>query len=149
MKILFTTSMLYGAMGCQWEWGNDIEYIYYNLQNESGHTVTIVQKPACNLLPNPLILLDKGVYSFYYGQTINKRGLDFFDDTNFESRTVCYDDRYRISFDDLPEERMPQNLTVYDEDNLGQMVFTFTEADYEYAVEHGTDLSIKTTNHRF
>lgn len=143
MKILFTTSMLYGAMGCQWEWGDEIDYYYYYFNNESGHTVTIVQKPACNILPSPLVIIDKRAYLFSYGHIVNKRGLDFFNDTNFESRTVCYDDRYVISFDDLPEERMPHKAIGYDDNDMGRIVFTFTKADYEYAVAHGTDLGIE------
>lgn len=116
--------------------GGPVEPMIYN---QSGHTVSVVHDPDCDCLPDSLVMPDG---ERYYLERLNYSGKAFFQIEGYESRKIYYDGRYLIHFHELPEDRaihikeqsfqyIPRFETV---------VYTFTESDYDYAVEHGTDL---------
>lgn len=108
------------------------------LLNKSEHVVALVNRPGCVEMPDSLILRPGDDFEFDSGLGSYNPSLYFFTNYGYTARLVYYDSRYVIRFEDLPFRQQPTTYTNFWE---GMPVHTFTDEDYAYAVEHGTDLS--------
>lgn len=112
----------------------------YRLINQSEHIVALVNRPACRELPDSLILQPGESFDFESGMGSYGTTLTFFGVYGYKARLVYYDGRYVIKVGDLPIHRQPTESSNFDV--TGEwLTYTFTDEDYAYAVEHGTDLS--------
>ncbi len=117
----------------------------YKLDNRSGHVVSIVQSPECDQFPDSLVLLDQAYHIVHWGGGAPPVGTeDFFSpEARFSVRKIYYDGRYALNFDELPAKRAFHNINIYETvpNTYNTYLFTFTEEDYDYAAEYGTDLN--------
>ena len=104
---------------------------YYKLNNQSGHTVSIMHNPSPELIPDSLVLKNQQEFNLPFDDYLYYKG----------DRKIYFDGQYMILYSDLPYER-EIILGNFSEYGTGPWtyIYTFTESDYDYAVEHGTDL---------
>lgn len=139
-KIFVTAFLLCFLTRCGMQEGEEGQLHMYGLFNRSSHVVAVVHRPSCIEMPDSLILQsgDEFVFEEGVGYVVGIRAdLKFFDSEGYDSRLVYYNGRYVIRFEDLPFRQQPTTYTNFWE---GMPIHTFTDDDYAYAVEHGTDL---------
>ncbi len=112
--------------------------VNYQLSNESGHTVSIVQAPLPVEydMPDSLVLRS--------GDRCNADR--FLSMPAFARKKVWHDGRYMLDMDELPVNRNFQNASLYrqveTEGNSVDYLFVIGPDDYDYAVERGTDFGV-------
>ncbi len=145
--IIITLAILCGLLfaGCGDTCGDEPDFRgAHFFENASGYTLTIIHNPSCVELPDYLTLQPGEVYMIDESEMILPGMKSFFDTDRyniFDIREIRYDNRYAIPFKELDRTRQPQYKRNYKVNGELQFVFTFTPDDYQYAVEHGSDLS--------
>lgn len=120
---------------------NDTEY-FFRLVNSSGHIVSIVHDPSCMELPDSLVLTKEMEYEFvrdWSASGVIIKPFFYLKDNPDRRRILYFDGRYALNFSELPEERKFFIPARYEKQSQYNYRFTFTEEDYEYAVQHGRD----------
>lgn len=108
----------------------------YYLSNQSGHDIAIVHFPSCDAFPDSLLLKVAEEFELQGGLSPFRN----IKDSKFVKQYIYYDGRYRLDLKDLPCDRQLQDISLYLSKTYPIYVFILTENDYNYAVEHGTDL---------
>lgn len=127
--------------GCDMEEGGTGQsHFPYRLINRSRHIVALVNRPACMELPDSLVLRPGGGFDFEAGEIGGDMSVCyFFQNYGYDARLIYYDGRHVIRIRDLPIRRQPTYHRNF-ENMEDRPTYAFTDEDYAYAVEHGTDL---------
>lgn len=128
----------------------------YVFDNQSGHTVALAYLTRYQPEYNPVPEIDSLVVLPGERYTWEDHYRHFpYDALKQQHKTgnIYYDARYKIAASALPVERRFtaigafQGEDVFEENSSGEYIhyftYVFTEEDYAYAVEHGTDLHAK------
>lgn len=150
IKILMVAYILCALSSCSeyTECPRDIgDYTYYfEFNNKSGHTVSCIDESTTWVLQSgEMKEMAFSVSNFAQIFFHFKEG-DYFSGNIvflFKGTTkVVFDNVYEITHtDDMPNSLF--KIQSYDDISTYKYVYTFTDADYDYAVEHGVKLDEK------
>ncbi len=140
-KLLFVISMV-AFFGCDTD--KDI-CTKFRLYNDSNHHIQLEFasfRVDGSILHNMTFQVEYGDYSETWGQCSFSGGNQPFSH-DCDLKSVVYDDTYRVYLDDMRGSSTdiafyPENWAVEKRGDIKYAVYTFTEEDYQYAVEHGT-----------